>query len=136
MLNESHPCSEGNASEIHLSNAAGAGLDPVRQIEAFARSVIFSATDENTTETRTEVSGRHIRKLSLWISEIHTGRGETLAREEADKLAIGANAVISQLSREPSLDPARITAEKALLIALDMIGPRIGVTFGAPDGAS
>lgn len=59
-----------------------------------------------------------------------------MASEEAVKLAIGANAVISQPSRELSLDPARITAEKALQTAPDMIRPRIGVTFGAPDGAS
>ena len=36
---------------------------------------------------------------------------------------------------ECSLDPSRMGPEEALRIALDLIGPRIGVTFFEPDAA-
>ena len=131
---ETYRYSGPDASDIHLRNAAGAGPDPVRQMEAFARSVIFGATDRNTAGTPAEVSDRYIRALSQWMVEIHAGRGEMLTPEKAVKLAIGANAVIAQLSRERSLDPARMTSAEALQVALDMIGARIGVDFAAANG--
>ncbi len=105
-------------------------------MEAFARSVFFNPAGNDATGTETANRDLCIQTLSGWIADIHAGRSETLTPDDARKLAIGVSAVIDGISLERSLNPVGMTAAEALQIALDIIGPKIGVVFAFPDGAA
>ena len=131
----------------HLQAAAGAAPGPDRQLEAFARSVLFFyAADRRRMKIRVSFQGlvitheemaaaqaencdRFLQALGGWIRELYADRGEKLTAAAARKLAIGVNSVIEGVLLRCVQNPSRMTPEEALAIALDMIGARVGVSF-------
>ena len=132
---------------VYMQAAGSAGPDPAAQLEAFTRSVLFSGaadrrqmniwvsfqelviTEPEVAAAQAENYDLFLETLGGWITDICAARGEQLTAAAVRKLAIGVNSVIDGVWLECSLNPARMTPEEALEIALDMIGAKLGVDF-------
>lgn len=141
--------------EVFLSAANHAELDPVKRLEAFTRSILFSkaasaeimsiwanfvelvTTNREASAAQAATYDQFIEEISNCVVGVYAGRGESLTEDSARKLALGINSVIDGIWVECSLDPSRMEPEEALEIALDIIGARIGVSFpSSPNSGS
>ena len=152
LLTESYRQFKSSALSVYLDKAANAGVDPVEQLKAFTRSILFFnaadrtqmniwvsflepvITDSKISAAQAANYDRFIGALSVWITRIYVSKGESLTPEQVRRLAIGVNSVIDGVWLECSLNPSRMTPDEALDIALDMIGARLGVTFESSAG--
>ena len=161
LMIESYRLFKTEALKVYRLEAASAGPDPARRLEAFIRSVfLYNAergtrqmrvwvsflelvvTDEEVARIQAEVYDLFIGEFTSALTGIYSERGERLSADSARDLAMGVNSVMDGLWLECSLNPSRMGPEEALRLALNLIGPRIGVTFsepatarGAPGGA-
>ena len=136
------------AWSTYIAAADRAGADPVKRIEAFARSMFclhpesdrrqlkiwvsfleLVMVDPRVEEIRRENQEHVLNELSNDIRAIWIGRDESIADDDVRKLAMGVEAVINGLWLECSLNPSRMTPDEALDIGLSLIGARLGVSF-------
>ena len=153
LMVESYRHFKRSAFMVYMFDAANAGPDPARRLEAFVRSIfIFNAdadrrqmkiwvsflepviTNPQVSTVQSEIYELFVQELSGIVTNVYADRGETLSSNSARKIAIGINSVIDGLWLECSLNPSRMTPEEALEIALDLVGARIGISFS--NGAS
>ena len=148
LMREAYRHHKTTLAQINCFAVAAAGPDPVQRLAAFAR-VNFDAqadpkkvrswlsfleivnSDPEMRRIKAETYDLIIREIAAIIVQIYAGRGEALDPDAARRLAMGIYAVIDGIWVEMSLDPARITADEGLALALDMIGGRIGVDFSS-----
>ena len=155
LLAEAYGQFQRNALEAHLEAAERTGPDPTRRLRAFIGSILGAhtadrafmnlwvsflesvVTDPVIAAAHAEVYDQYIERLSGWITEIHTARGETLTAGETRSLAVASKSMIDGVWLECSLNPSRMTDGEALGIALDVIGSRLGVSLAhLPDGSA
>ena len=148
LMVESYHYYRRNALMEYLFEAASAGPDPAKRLEAFTKSIfILNAdaernkmkiwvsflelviTDSEVSTVQAEIYELFVQEYSSIVTRIYANRGETLAPESARKIAIGINSVLDGLWLECSLNPSRMTPDEAVEIALDLIGARVGVSF-------
>ena len=134
-------------AEAHLADVDKAGLDPVRRLQAYARSVFLfdpareermriwagflelAVTDASAAAVQAATRARLVREITGCVAGVYAARGEQLSPDAAHKLAVGIHSAISGAWLECSLNPSIMSPAEALAIALDMIGGRIGVSF-------
>ena len=150
LIRESYRHFRRSAVMTYISEAESSGPDPARRLEAFARSIFqrragagrkltkiwigfleLVITDPEISAIQSEVYDLYVKELSECVEEIFAGRGEPINPDATRKLAIGIYSLIDGLWLEYALNPSRMTPDEALDIALDLIGARLGVTFGA-----
>ena len=147
LMLEAYRQFKDRALAVYLAEADMAEPDPVKRLEAFARSILLfdSAggeqmriwagfvelviTDPNVSAVQAAICDRFLREIRSCVTGIYAARGERLSPHGAQKLALGINSIIDGVWLECSLNPSRMTPEQALEITLDMIGGRIGVSF-------
>ena len=147
LMLEAYRQFKGDTLAAYLQAAGCAGPEPAVQLQAFTRAVLFSGaadrrqmniwvsfqelviTEPEVAAAQAETYDLFLETLGGWITDIYAARGEPLTPAVVRKLAIGVNSVIDGVWLECSLNPARMTPEEALGIALGMIGARLGVAF-------
>ena len=124
------------------------GADPEVRLEAMVRWILvldvarrkmfriwsgfveLVITDERAMAIHVATRERFIREIRGCVTGIYAARGEKLSPDDAQQLAMGVAAAISGAWMESCVSPAMMSAEEALKITLDMIGVRLGVSFG------
>ena len=87
-------------------------------------------TDPQISSIQSEIYDLYVKELSDCVEELFAERGEPLDPVTTRRLAIGIYSLIDGLWLEYALNPSRMTPDEALDIALDLIGARLGVSFG------
>ena len=86
-------------------------------------------TDRNMAAIQSETYEFFLQELGDCLTEIYATKGETPSPDDIRSLAIAIYSAIDGIWLECALNPSRMTPDEALKIALDLIGPRIGVSF-------
>ena len=150
LMRESYRHFRRSAVIEYISEAESAGPDPVKRLEVFARTIFIRRasagrrlmniwisflelviTDPDVSTIQSEVYDLYLEELRDCVTEIYAGRDEELSSDAARRIAIGIYSLIDGLWLECALNPARMTTDEALEIALELIGARIGVSFSA-----
>ena len=147
LMIEAYRHFEHSLAEAHLAEVDKAGLDPIRRLQAFARSVFLfdpvrgermriwagflelMITDSRVAAVQAATRARLVREITGCVTGIYAARGERLSPDGAHNLALGILSTIDGAWLHHSLNPSKTTPSDALEIALDMIGGRIGVSF-------
>ena len=149
LMSESYRHFRQSGITAYLSEAEGAGTDPVKRLEAFAAMLLVGqatarrrimkiwisflpllVADRNIAAIHAETYEFFLRELADCLTRIFAQRDETPSPDEIRRLAIAIYSAIDGIWLECALNPSRMTPEEALRIALDLIGPRVGISFG------
>lgn len=149
LMSESYRHFRRSAMTAYMSEAKGAGADPVKRLEAFAATLLVGQAaarrrimkiwisylplliaDRNIAEVHAETYEFFLQELADCLTRIYAQRGETPSPDDIRRLAIAIYSAIDGIWLECALNPSRMTPDEALKIALDLIGPRIGISFG------
>lgn len=124
------------------------GADPEVRLEAMVRWILvldatrrktfriwagfveMIITDERAMAIHVATRERFTREVRGCVTGIYAARGEKLSPDDAQHLAMAVAAAIGGSWIESCLSPPLMSAEEALKITLDLIGVRLGVTFG------
>ena len=87
--------------------------------------------DRNIAAIQSETYEFFLQQLEHCLTGIYDSKGETPLPDDVRRLAIGIYSAIDGIWLECALNPSRMTPDEALKTALDLIGPRIGVSFGS-----
>ncbi|MDE0457821.1 MAG: TetR/AcrR family transcriptional regulator [Chromatiales bacterium] len=149
LMSESYRHFRRSAMTAYMSEAKDAGTDPVKRLEAFAATLLVGqaaarrrimkiwisylpllVADRNIAAVHAETYEFFLQELADCLTRIYAQRGETPSPDDIRRLAIAIYSAIDGIWLECALNPSRMTPDEALKIALDLIGPRIGISFG------
>ena len=148
LMSESYRHFRRSAMTAYISEAENAGADPVKRLEAFAATLILGQatarrrimniwisflplllTDRNMAAIQSETYEFFLQELGDCLTKIYAIKGETPSPDDIRRLAIAIYSAIDGIWLECALNPSRMTPDEAFEIALNLIGPRIGVSF-------
>ena len=149
LMRESYRQFRQSGIDAYRSEVERAGEDPVKRLEAFAATLILGqaaerrrimniwisflpllVADRSIAAIQSEAYDFFHQELGDCLARIYASRGEALSLEDAGRLAIAIYSSIDGIWLECALNPSRMAPDEALKVALNLIGPRLGISFG------